>query len=526
MSTRLHASVLAGASALLVTAYGCGTTEASGDEAPSSDPSATDGGGDGAAAIDGALPEAASVRVSFPTDGFEVWTSTYVSVETRGSGIERVEVRVAGESTARCTMRPTERCFVDLGTLATGAKVKLEVRALGTGATELARSGVEVKKADPAADVCRPGAPGDTANTRLCVNALVAAGRAAGYAGVTYENRDGQHSMAYVDGLEGLNVVVTDDDPAVVGGPAANGIGNLPLHQDPNVILVGNASMAIVRPGGMSLPRYSATYAYPTWSSLYENGKIFWFPARLDYGKTDYYHYMAPYSLCSQGASGSERDELSKYLVTLGAFRGDTRAKLQTEHALSAALQMLWRVTRVGSDTAYMTQNAQLSAFNDADNELAMVRRAQRIEVSDLPPVAKLAVTADGFEPTERAFTTPESVARVWSGATNKPRTIEVSATETSDVGGRPLAYFWRVLRGDAGAVDIDAVSADASRVKLTFRHHPARTETIGTKSRSSGLLVVALFVHDGRFLSAPVFVTSYTSEVGRYAPDDNQVDD
>ncbi|MHC5005722.1 MAG: hypothetical protein ACYTJ0_21705, partial [Planctomycetota bacterium] len=121
----------------------------------------------------------------------------------------------------------------------------------------------------------------------------------------------------------------------------------------------------------------------------------------------------------------------------------------------------------------------------------------------DRPPLG-----IDHFEPgrTERLGDTPAVIARVFRGREMR-RTMLVSAEDSYDVNDRPLEYRWVVLRGDPDRIAIRPRNDTGSRVEITVAHHSRRPVAPGSDLESNRV-DLGVFVHNGRYWSAPGFVT------------------
>lgn len=226
----------------------------------------------------------------------------------------------------------------------------------------------------------------------------------------------------------------------------------------------------------------------------------------------------------SQGSSGSEIDELRSSMHALGALRPAARARLATEGQIWSALQYVSRRTRVDGDAAYLDPFAHPNALANGDNGTAMIQMARAFTEDRLPPAARVEIVEEDFGPGERLLTTPESVARVWSGPDATEHFVRVSAMPSVSPTGRPLTYHWRVLRA-AGDIVVTPEDDEGRTVRIQVTRHAEETLMLNGQPRRTSLGVVALFVHDGLYFSPPAFVTSFTADPRRLAPNDNDLD-
>ncbi len=308
---------------------------------------------------------------------------------------------------------------------------------------------------------------------------------------------------------------------------------------DANKVIVGKASLAVgIQPGAdpvrwTSMVRFYAMVGQAGANSVYNqyiHNNAFWYPEHQDHDTADYYHAMTPAVSNSQGSSGSERPELSRWFFTLSEFSASTKAKLISTGLLMPTMQMIMRRTRVASDAEYLSGKAHPSAFADVNNVEAMKDMARAMTPQTIPPMVKLAMVEDDYNgelgrdffeyffAPERFFDTPASIARIFRGP-QKTKKIRVSAAASTDANGRVLTYHWAVLRGNPANVRITATAANNSEVEIEIDYHPKAVAA--HVNIPSNLVVVGAFVHNGIYYSAPAFVTSYTldHEAREYGP-------
>jgi hypothetical protein len=143
---------------------------------------------------------------------------------------------------------------------------------------------------------------------------------------------------------------------------------------------------------------------------------------------------------------------------------------------------------------------------------------AHQITEDALPPLIQLRVvredqpvpgrdffTAGGGE---QMFDTPCAVARVVRTTQYERRTV-VSAGQSADLNKRPLTYHWAVLRGDADRIQIKKLNDSGSIVELVLPYHERRPISPGSPLASNRVDIGA-FVHNGKYYSAPAFVTFF----------------
>lgn len=452
------------------------------------------------APLDGPAPDAVvadELAIVTPLDGDLVLETAVVDVRRAAAG-DTVAVSVMGESTPRCTLAPPEtRCLVHLEPRATGA-VTIEASSGGETVS------ITLTKESELTDECPSG---DAA----CVSALP---DAAGWTGITYENMDSMHASLDTSRYTGITRIDNGDAYSGAANPGRRTADLMPG------VLLGNASVAITSPCCQSVPRRSLDLL--AISERFRENKLWWYPEHRDHGREDFYWFSTITVGISQGSSGSEIDELDKLMLALGALRTDVRERLVEEGQLWSALQYVSRRTRMAGDAEYLTAAAHPNAIADAPNGLDMIQMVRAFRIDRIPPVARVEVTSEDFMPGERRLTTPESVARIWSDAA-ATHTITVSAAPSESPTDRMLTYHWVVLRA---ADDIEVETSDGGRTAtFTIARHAEETLMLNGQPRRTSLGVVALFVHDGLYFSPPAFVTSFTADPSRDAPDDNNLD-
>jgi hypothetical protein len=252
---------------------------------------------------------------------------------------------------------------------------------------------------------------------------------------------------------------------------------------------------------------------YNRFYSLYTGSNFYWFPEHSDHDGEDLAYYMVPFTNSSQGSSGTEMEEVEKWFYTLAAFSAETKLALEESGTLMPTIQMLFRRTRVETDSDYLTGLAHANAFEDNENGHKMVRMANLMEPDTTPPMVQLDVVEETWSDDEVEFTTEVAVARHWKGDETQPRSITVDASDSFDPNGYPLSYHWTVIRGDPEAVRIALLDPEGSTATIELDWHEEEVLMIGSEERISTLAVVGVFVHNGVYFSAPAFVSSSTSD-------------
>ena len=490
-----------------VALLGCGEDDAdpqptgSGGSASTSSGSASGGSG----ATTGSGGDGTTFRIASPADGSDVYGSANLVIEVIGLEPDWVEFVAAGASEPFCLDKaPSFSCLHDLSLEAPGSTHGVEARAVVDNQV-VATDSIELVKVSPEAPICKDGDGNDVPITD-CLAALQGEALAAGNVGDFYDNLDGDHTT--------LNTANHPDVAYLHTAYGTQSIGSVPEHQDPGDALIGNASLcSTVGSECYGQLRWQISVGRAnTLSQLYHQNKLFWFPEHTDHDDVDRADYMVPFTNNSQGSSGSEMDEVEKFLWTMAALSPDTKAAAITSGTLMPAVNMIFRRTRVASDTEYLSGKAHANAFDNVPNDWTMVRWAHLLGPSDVPPVAELSVIEEDWDMQtgEIGFTTPVSIQRKWKGNIQATRHMVVEAAAMGASAGATLSYHWRVLRGNPDAVRIIQDAPDDSRVQIEIDHHTEETVEVDGVPRLTKLVVVGAFVHDGRSLSAPSFVTSY----------------
>ncbi len=361
----------------------------------------------------------------------------------------------------------------------------------------------------------------------LYLNRLAAQGRAAGLSGVLYDNRDRGHSRLSPELFPQLTPVIYGDDLEKRG--LDYGLAESILFP---AITLGNSSTAITagrQP--RSLPRLAMTRPGGALRALqtYAANHIYVYPEHRDHDATDRFPANWPYMLISQGSSGSDRPFLEVVALILASFTPETRARLEAEHLVAAAVQMVFRraQTTVRSRAAYLSGAAHPTAFDkSAINPTRMMALAQSLAPETIPPQVVLQVESEDFRPraglagrSERLFDTPAAIARIWRGL-EWEREMVVSAAQTKDPNDRPLTFIWVLLRGDPERVRIVPLDESGSRARITVNWQDER-QIVPGDPRTSSRVDIGVFADNGAHLSAPAFVSvSFpTHQKRRYAP-------
>lgn len=361
--------------------------------------------------------------------------------------------------------------------------------------------------------------PGNQSPEAGFLRHLVATGQAAGLAGVVYDNRDRGHSRLPPEMFPALTRTAYDAayrEGNLDFGPA--GAFRFPA------ITFGNSSTAIVSgPAPRSLVRFAMTTAGQPWRAWddYDANAIYIYPDHHDHDAVDLYPANWPYTITSQGSSGSDKPFLRAVAMILAGFRPDTRARLEAEGLVAPAVQMVFRRAQAGVKTPadYLSGAANPSVFAAAAIDLpSMISLANAIGPDQIPPLVRLSVDSEDFSDkagllglSERLFTTPSAIARLWRGP-EWQRQMVVSAIQTVDPNNHPLQFHWVLLRGDPARVTITPLDAAGNRARLSFDWQEPRPAPAGLGTTGPGPLSdridIGVFADNGTWLSAPAFVS------------------
>jgi len=343
------------------------------------------------------------------------------------------------------------------------------------------------------------------------------AGEAAGHLGDWYYNCDGFHTRLDQGRFPQLDLMTTSGCDTEYG-------------TYPDRVIIGNESCALTSgESWSSIPRLlmrwegNARQVY----EQYRNNDHYWYPEHRDHDEVDYFHAKMSTLSVSQGSSGSEMDEVKRFVYTLAAFRPAAKRALVAAGLLMPTIVMIFRRSRTADDAEYLTGTAHPSAYDNASFTMEMIQMANGMTADSLPPMVQLEVVDETYDVVdgkqERWFTLPVSVCRIFRG-TEYTKLITVSAEGSFDLNALPLTYHWVVLRGDPAHVRINPVDASGAVVEIEIDYHPKAP--IGATTRLSNMVEVGVFVHNGVYYSAPAFVTSYTldNEERVYDQDGNLV--
>jgi YD repeat-containing protein len=376
--------------------------------------------------------------------------------------------------------------------------------------------------------------------------------------GFLYDNHDRDHSNMDFGRFPGLTRVEYAE-PAKKRG-FDHGLQQLFLHNAPTI---GNSSTALVAgPLWSSQSRIALRQARTAnvLAQQYLNNHLYFYPEHRDHdadGFGDVYHANTPYTITSQGSSGSDRAFLHAVACTLAAFRPDTQRLLIEKKLLMPTVQMVFRRSRkpVAGPDDYLTGKAHPTVFGEETLDVEkMVRAAHDLKPDEIPPLVLLRVVeedtaragVDYFEAgdadkvntdkvntdkvnthkvnthkvnVEKVFDTVSAIARV-ARATRWQRRMLVSAENSRDPNNRPLVYHWRLLRGDPERVQIKPLDPQGTQAELLVAWHERRPIEPGSALLSSRV-DIGVFAHNGAHYSAPAFISWYFPANERRTYDD-----
>lgn len=346
------------------------------------------------------------------------------------------------------------------------------------------------------------------------LNRLINSGRAAGFTGLLYDNRDAGHSELDLTRYPGL--IITRYAKPLKDRKINYGLADDLLYGTP---VIGNSSTAYKRgKAPRSLPRTAMTQM-PGPTFAYQNymlNQFYVYPEHRDHDAVDLYPANWPYMIISQGSSYQDRPFVAAAAWALAAMRPDTRAFLEQENLMVPTLQMILRRAQahVRNRATYLSGAAHPTVFQqDALRYDRIVALAQSLTPETVPPVPVLKVLSESFAPragligrSERLFNTPAAIARVWRGPEWEKEMIVAA-----DTLGVPLApdarINWVLLRGDPDRVRIEPLDAQGSRARLTLNWHDRRPIAPRAK-RLTDRVDIGVIVTQGALESAPAFVS------------------
>ncbi len=340
-----------------------------------------------------------------------------------------------------------------------------------------------------------------------------------GFTGVLYDNRDRGHSSLNADLYPQLTHLKYGSD-LVADGLDFGLAGRILLP----AVVFGNSSAALRGgPAPRSLPRLAMTSA--AWRTitpvLYANNHIYVYPEHRDHDAEDRFPINWPYMIISQGSSGSDQRFLNAIALTLAAFPSDTFEFLREKRLVAPTVQMILRrnLSSVLTRADYLSGLAHPSAF---DGQLLrtgrMIEQAAKMRPEHIPPLVRLRVIEEDFSAAaglarldERLIDTPASIGRIWRSFAWQ-RELLVSAEDTSVPNDQPIAFEWRLLRGDPQRVSIEPQGADGRTARIRIAWHDAWTEPVPGGRPDAERIVsrvdIGVFATNGVHDSAPSIIS------------------
>ena len=361
-----------------------------------------------------------------------------------------------------------------------------------------------------------------TSPAERAVDGWIQEGSAAGHAGLLYDNRDRDHSNLDRKKFPQLTFVEYSAEATKAGAD-----WGMRVFQAFDLPTFGNASTAEVgSPFWRSNPRMvmhenlmmNVAYFH------FVNNQLYCYPEHNDYDpkEGDVFTANVPYWVISQGSSGSDLPFLEAIALTLAAFRPEVQKLLIEKRLLMPAVQWLLRrsLKPVQTDEDYLSYKAHPVVFQGTElDPLRMVQLAHELTADSLPAFVRLKVLKEDLgvpgvdyfhpRPGEVQFDTPAAISRIYRSHSYQRRMV-VDATDSVDVNGLPLRFQWVVLQGDPDHVQIRPLNAAGSQAELMIGWH-ARASVPGRPGMESNRVDVGVFALNGRSVSLPAFVSSYT---------------
>jgi hypothetical protein len=263
---------------------------------------------------------------------------------------------------------------------------------------------------------------------------------------------------------------------------------------------------------------------------LHAGNHLYVYPEHRDHDVEDRFPANWPYTVVSQGSSGSDLPFLEAFAMTLAAFPPETFALMRDRGLVASTLQAILRqsLASVSSPEDYLSGLAHPVAF-DASllRPERMVAAAAAMAPEDVPPRVGLSVEAEDFGSVaglagreEQLFDTPSAIARIWRGPAWE-REMTLSASAVSGTDGPPVTFAWRLLQGVEDRVEIAPLDPEGRRARVTVRWHDAFAVGPPDAPRQTSRVDIGVFGLTGRSVSAPAIlsISFPTHEARRYGP-------
>lgn len=342
-------------------------------------------------------------------------------------------------------------------------------------------------------------------------------GTSVGFGAFLYDNRDRGHSSVPASRLPALQRVRYRI--GILASRLDRGIAHQMLFPVPTL---GNASLAQTgAPQARSLPRIAMMdrALAARMARLYRSNHLYVFPEHRDHDAVDRFPANWPYTVVSQGSSGSDLPFVEALAMTLAAVPRDTFAAIEDTGLVAPVLQMILRrnMRGIGSDAAYLTGRAHPPVFDANDLDVAaMVRHAASLRPEDIVAPPELRVDAESFGDaeglaglSERLFDTPHAIGRVWRGFAAR-QTLSVSV---AGAGTEGVTYHWRLLRGDPDRASIRPVDGIGASAEIAVDWHGAFADTTSAADepvRTTSRVDIAVFADNRHSLSAPSMISIF----------------
>lgn len=351
-------------------------------------------------------------------------------------------------------------------------------------------------------------------------------GTAAGNHGDFYDNHDRGHSSMKAANFPQLTTIKYS---------AAARLANLDwgcqMHMLFNGVVLGNSSTSLTKAKIWRSQTRLMESNQSTMNQLYNqyaNNHLYLYPEHRDYdpghngkgpekdgGFGDVFFANVPYTITSQGSSGSDRPFMHAVAATLAAFTPEVKQKLVREKLIAPTLQMILRRNNNGidSDEDYLTGAAHPPVFDSKRlNSIAMVEMAHSITPEHLPPVTRFRVISEskpeGVKGSERVFDTLGGVCRIHRTKAYT-RTMRLDASASRDANGEELTFHWKVLLGDPDRIKIRKLDDTAAKVEIEIPWH-ARFPIAEGSAMETNRVDVACFTSNGHWFSPPAIVSTY----------------
>ena len=352
-------------------------------------------------------------------------------------------------------------------------------------------------------------------------------GTAAGNHGDFYDNHDRGHSNMSYNSFPQLTRIVYCE-----AAKSANLDWGAQFHFLFNGVVLGNSSTSLTRGAAWRSQARLIQSSQNTMNLLhnqYSNNHFYIYPEHRDYdighngkgpdkkngGYGDTYFGNVPYTITSQGSSGSDRPFMTAVAATMAAFHPDVKKKLVKEKLLVPTIQMIFRRTNknITTDEIYLTGAAHPPVFDSKQlDTLAMVNMAHSMTPEHLPPIARFRMMREskpqGVKGSERVFDTEGAIARVHR-TTAYVRRMQLDAAQSRDANGEKLTFHWKILIGDPQRIKITPLDETGTKVGVDIAWHDRYPIAEGSKMETNRV-DIACFASNGTWFSNPAILSTY----------------